>query len=56
MNAHLRIARPVSNLGLSVHMYKQGLSAQELGSFTDHDGFDGVMLGCGTLVSASHHY
>jgi hypothetical protein len=45
MNPHLRIARPVSNLTLSVRMYKQGLSAQQLGSFTDHEGFDGVMLG-----------
>ena len=26
-------------------MYKQGLSMEELGSFMDHEGFDGVMLG-----------
>ena len=45
MNAHLRIARPVSDLGTSVRMYRQGLSLEELGSFTDHGGFDGVMLG-----------
>ena len=45
MNTHLRIARPVSDLSLSVRMYKQGLSMQELGRFMDHEGFDGVMLG-----------
>ena len=45
MNAHLRIARPVSDLSLSVRLYKHGLSVEELGSFADHDGFDGVMLG-----------
>ena len=45
MNAHLRIARPVSDLTQSVRMYKQGLSMEELGSFMDHEGFDGVMLG-----------
>ena len=45
MNAHLRIARPVSDLARSVRMYKHGLSLQELGSFADHEGFDGVMLG-----------
>lgn len=45
MNAHLRIARPVRDLARSVQMYKRGLSFAELGSFKDHDGFDGVMLG-----------
>jgi hypothetical protein len=45
MNAHLRIARPVSNLARSVEMYLQGLSLTELGRFSDHEGFDGVMLG-----------
>jgi hypothetical protein len=45
MNAHLRIARPVSNLAKSVQLYRQGLSLQELGGFENHAGFDGVMLG-----------
>ena len=45
MNTHLRIARPVANLAQSVRMYKHGLSLEELGSFADHDGFDGVILG-----------
>jgi GNAT superfamily N-acetyltransferase len=45
VNAHLRIARPVSDLGRSARMYRHGLSLEQLGSFKDHDGFDGVMLG-----------
>ena len=45
MNSHIRIARPVSSPGVSARMYMQGLSMEELGSFTDHGGFDGVMLG-----------
>ncbi|MCP9836130.1 VOC family protein [Cyanobium sp. N.Huapi 1H5] len=45
MHAHLRIARPVSDLPRSVRMYKLGLSLEEIDSFEDHEGFDGVMLG-----------
>ena len=45
MDAHLRIARPVSNLSLAVDMYKRGLGLEEIGRFEDHEGFDGVMLG-----------
>ncbi len=40
-----RIARPVTNLARSVAMYKHGLGLEEIGSFSDHDGFDGAMLG-----------
>lgn len=42
---HLRIARPVSNLELSLEMYCNGLNLQKLGGFKDHDGFSGYMLG-----------
>ena len=42
---HLRIARPVSNLDLSCEMYCRGIGLQKLGSFTDHAGFSGYMLG-----------
>lgn len=45
MHAHLRIARPVSDLARSVAQYTLGLGVVQLGSFSDHDGFDGVMLG-----------
>lgn len=45
MAAHLRIARPVSDLPRAVSLYRHGLSLEELGRFADHEGFDGVMLG-----------
>lgn len=53
MLAHLRIARPVSDLARSVRMYKLGLDFDEVGRFADHDGFDGVMLG---HVEAPYHF
>ena len=43
--AHLRVARPTSDLDAVARMYREGLGFEELGSFRDHDGFDGVMLG-----------
>jgi catechol 2,3-dioxygenase-like lactoylglutathione lyase family enzyme len=52
MQAHLRIARPVSDLELSVAMYRQALGLDEIGRFENHEGFDGVMLG--TPVSPYH--
>lgn len=45
MKAHLRVARPTDELESIVKMYRQGLDLDVLGSFRDHDGFDGVMLG-----------
>ena len=45
MFAHLRIARPVTDLERSVAMYVHGLDLQVLDRFENHDGFDGVMLG-----------
>lgn len=45
MIQHLRIARPVMDLAESLRMYCQGLGLQEIGSFSEHDGFSGVMLG-----------
>ena len=49
MQAHLRLARPVSDLERTVAMYRSGLGLTELGRFEDHDGFDGVMLGVAGL-------
>jgi len=43
--AHLRVARPTSDLDAVARMYRECLGFEELGSFRDHDGFDGVMLG-----------
>lgn len=45
MSYHLRIARPVRNLEVTQTMYGEGLGLHVIGSFKDHDGFDGVMLG-----------
>jgi hypothetical protein len=45
MAPHLRIARPVFDLARSVDMYCRGLGYVVLGSFEDHEGFDGVMVG-----------
>jgi heme-degrading monooxygenase HmoA/catechol 2,3-dioxygenase-like lactoylglutathione lyase family enzyme len=43
--AHLRVARPSDDLDAVVRFYRDGLGFAELYRFTDHDGFDGVMLG-----------
>jgi len=40
-----RIARPTDNLNQLSELYKKGLGLEVLGSFTDHEGFDGVILG-----------
>jgi hypothetical protein len=45
MTHHLRIARPVSDLAKTKSMYSRGLGLSVIGSFENHDGFDGVMLG-----------
>jgi hypothetical protein len=41
----MRIARPVSDLQRSRDMYVRGMRLAVLGSFDEHCGFDGVMLG-----------
>jgi catechol 2,3-dioxygenase-like lactoylglutathione lyase family enzyme len=43
--AHLRIARPTDHMQAVVGFYRDGLGFEVLGSFEDHGGFDGVMLG-----------
>lgn len=42
---HMRIARPVSDLDASCEIYTRGLDLQKIATFTDHDGFSGIMLG-----------
>jgi catechol 2,3-dioxygenase-like lactoylglutathione lyase family enzyme len=44
MPPHLRIARPVRDLGRTAGMYCRGLGLAVVGRFEDHEGFDGVML------------
>lgn len=41
----MRVARPTDNIKLISEMYCRGLGFSELGSFADHQGFDGVILG-----------
>jgi catechol 2,3-dioxygenase-like lactoylglutathione lyase family enzyme len=49
-DAHIRIARPTDAMSAVVAFYRDGLGLEVLGSFEDHDGFDGVMLGLGGLA------
>lgn len=41
----MRVARPTDRLEEIIRFYRDGLGLSVLGSFADHDGFDGVMLG-----------
>ena len=41
----LRVARPTDQLEEVVRFYSAGVGLEILGSFEDHDGLDGVMLG-----------
>jgi len=50
---HLRIARPVSDLDRTRSMYCAGLGLHVLGTFENHEGFDGVMLG---KVGMQYHF
>jgi hypothetical protein len=38
----LRVARPTDNFDQVVRFYTEGLGLTVLGSFQDHDGFDGI--------------
>jgi catechol 2,3-dioxygenase-like lactoylglutathione lyase family enzyme len=50
--AHIRIARPTDDINALLPFYRDGLGFEILGSFADHAGFDGVMLG---HPSAGYH-
>jgi catechol 2,3-dioxygenase-like lactoylglutathione lyase family enzyme len=52
IGTHLRVARPTDRLEEVVQFYRRGLGLEELGSFVDHEGFDGVMLG---VPGAAYH-
>ncbi|MCO6451377.1 MAG: VOC family protein [Caldilineales bacterium] len=45
MKAHMRVARPTDHMDEIKRFYVDGLGFEVIGSFTDHDGFDGIMLG-----------
>lgn len=51
-NAILRVARPSDHLEKIAQMYIDGLGFERLFEFTNHDGFDGVILG---LKSHPYH-
>lgn len=44
-DVHMRVARPTDNLPEVIKFYRDGLGMTVVGSFEDHVGFDGVMLG-----------
>jgi catechol 2,3-dioxygenase-like lactoylglutathione lyase family enzyme len=48
----LRVARATDNLDEVVRFYTEGLGLTVIGSFENHEGFDGVMVG---LAGASYH-
>ena len=48
----LRVARPTAHVDEVVRFYSDGLGLTKLGSFEDHQGFDGVMLG---VPAAPYH-
>ncbi|MFC7066903.1 VOC family protein [Brucella rhizosphaerae] len=41
----IRFARPTDKFSEVVTFYRDGLGLPELGSFADHDGYNGIMLG-----------
>nr|QQZ51440.1 hypothetical protein JKL49_10725 [Phenylobacterium glaciei] len=43
--AVLRVARPTDDIDALLPFYRDGLGLDLLYRFTDHEGFDGVMLG-----------
>lgn len=49
LQAHLRIARPTRSIAALLPFYTTGLGFHITGSFTQHAGFDGVMLGHASL-------
>ena len=53
MPYHLRIARSVKDIERTKDMYCRGLGLRVIGSFENHDGFDGVMLG---VAGADYHF
>lgn len=50
--ATLRVARPTDRLDEVVRFYTKGLGLTVLGSFQDHEGFDGTMIG---QAGAAYH-
>ncbi|NOU98738.1 VOC family protein [Paenibacillus planticolens] len=47
-----RVARPTHQLEKIIEFYNKGLGLEIVGSFTNHDGYDGVMFG---MPSVHYH-
>lgn len=45
LETQMRVARPTDQMEEIIRFYRDGLGLSVLGSFADHEGFDGVMLG-----------
>ncbi|KAJ9134347.1 hypothetical protein NKR23_g10243 [Pleurostoma richardsiae] len=45
VGSHIRIARPTDDIAGLLSFYRDGLGFKIIGEFSDHNGFDGVMLG-----------
>lgn len=52
-NAHIRIARPTNDFPPIKQFYCEGLGLKVLYEFSDHEDFDGIMLGS---PSAPYHF
>lgn len=50
--SQVRIARPTDRFDEVIRFYTEGLRLKEIGRFSGHDGYDGIMLG---LPEAAFH-
>ena len=50
--SQIRVARPTHQLREITKFYCEGLGLKKIGSFTGHEGYDGVMIG---LPNANYH-
>ncbi|WP_391201620.1 VOC family protein [Psychrobacillus sp. L4] len=50
--AQIRVARPTHQIKEVTKFYCEGLGLKKIGSFSGHDGYDGVMIG---LPNADYH-
>ena len=50
--AQVRVARPTDKLREIEHFYCEGVGLQKLGSFENHDGYNGLLIG---LPGAGYH-
>lgn len=43
--SQVRVARPTAKMEEIIRFYREGLGLPAIGSFHDHEGYDGIMLG-----------